>query len=81
MRIEKKYDVVQQFVNKCKDEQVVVLGDMNGHIGLLGEEENRNGKMLREASERMNLEILNETIARGRVTWQARRQSLLLTMY
>ena len=70
----RKYDVVQQFVNKYKDEQVIVLGDMNGHIGLLGEEENGNGKMLREVSERMNLEILNETIARGRVTWQARGQ-------
>ena len=52
-----KYDVVEQFVNKYKNAQVIILEDVNGHIGLLGEEE--NGNMLREVSESMNLEILN----------------------
>ena len=66
----KKYDIVQGFVDEHKEEKVLVMGDMNGHIGLLGEEQNVNGKLLREACEKMNLEILNETIAEGRITWQ-----------
>ena len=49
---------------------MLVMGDMNGHIGLLGEKENANGKLLREACEKMNLEILHETMAEGRITWQ-----------
>ena len=66
----RKYDIVQKFVEEHKEEHVLVMGDMNGHIGLLGEEENMNGRLLREACESMNLEILNETIADGRITWQ-----------
>ena len=52
----------------------MVVGDMNGHIGLLGESENGNGKLLREKCAKMKLGILNETLAEGKFTWQRREQ-------
>ena len=65
----RKYDIVKNFVNLYGSEKALVVGDMNGHIGLLGERMNANGRMLREVCEDLSLEILNETIAEERVTW------------
>ena len=59
----------------------IVIGDMNGHIGLLGTVENGNGELLREKCETMKLEILNETIADGGVTWQRREQQSAIIDY
>ena len=70
----RKYECVKNFVSAHEDEKVLVIGDMNGHIGLLGERINGNGRLLREACEELNLEILNETMAEGRVTWRKRGQ-------
>ena len=42
-----KYDILARFINKYEN-KILVVGDMNGHIGLLGENENGNGKLLRE---------------------------------
>ena len=64
-----KSNVVKNFVNPYGSEKVLVVGDMNGHIGLLGERMNANGRMLREVCEDLSLEILNEPIVEGRVTW------------
>ncbi|RUM30945.1 MAG: hypothetical protein DSY42_03570 [Aquifex sp.] len=55
-----------------QQEQVTVMGDMNAHIGVLGEEVNRNGNLLLEFAEENGLEILNVTLAEGRVTWADR---------
>ena len=65
-----KYDILKRFVSQHENEKILVVGDMNGHIGLLGEGENANGKLLREKSEEMNLEILNATLADEKITWQ-----------
>ena len=67
-----KYEILKNFVSLHEDEKIVVVGDMNGHMGLLGESENGNGKLLREKCEEMKLEILNETLAEGKITWQRR---------
>ena len=69
-----KYAVVRKVMNEHRDERMIVMGDMNAHIGLLGERMNRNGEMLAEFVDEMNLENLNETLAEGRVTWRARNQ-------
>ncbi|MPC62955.1 hypothetical protein E2C01_057046 [Portunus trituberculatus] len=45
---------------------------MNAHIGLLDERMNRNGEMLEEFVNEMELENLNVTLAEGQVTWNAR---------
>ena len=54
-------------------ERVIVMGDMNAHIGVLGEQMNRNGAMLVEFTGEMDLENLNETLTEGCVTWSARK--------
>ena len=51
---------------------MVVMGDMNAHVGILGERMNKNGEMLEEFTDEMGLENLNVTLAEGRVTWSAR---------
>ena len=68
----RKYEIVQKFVEEHRKEKIIIMGDMNGHIGILGEQMNANGELLRKFCEDMQVEILNETIASGRVTWQSR---------
>jgi hypothetical protein len=68
----RKYNILKREIEKIKDEQVIVMGDMNGHIGMLGEEVNANGERLLGFAEAMQLEILNQTIAEGSVTWSVR---------
>ena len=70
----RKYEIVKRFVNDHVNERILIVGDMNGHIGLLGEGMNDNGRLLREVCKEMNLEILNETIAEGKITWRSRGQ-------
>ena len=63
-----KYEIMKKFVGQHVGEKFVIFGDINGQIGLLREGENGNGKLLREKYEEINLEILNETIAEGKIT-------------
>ena len=69
-----KYDVLRGLVRRFAGEKVMIMGDMNAHLGMLGERINRNGEMLAEFIDEMSLENLNETVAEGRVTWNARNQ-------
>ncbi|KAK8402452.1 hypothetical protein O3P69_000692 [Scylla paramamosain] len=50
------------------------MGDMNAHVGILGEQVNRNGEMLGEFVDELELENLNVTLAEEHVTWSAREQ-------
>lgn len=59
-------------------ERVIVMGDMNGHIGVLGEEVNGNGQLLLDFVEANELEILNVTMAEGRVTWCGRESESVI---
>ena len=38
----RKYRIVERLAQENKNERVIVMGDMNGHIGVLGEEVNGN---------------------------------------
>ena len=69
-----KYEILRKIVRDCAQEKIIIMGDMNGHIGLLGERINQNGELLDEFVDEMNLENLNVTLAEGRVTWNARNQ-------
>ena len=51
----------------------MVMGDMNGHIWILGEEINGNGQLLMDFTEEHYMENLNATMALGRVTWSGNR--------
>ena len=44
----RKYDILKRIVREYQRERVIVMGDMNAHIGILGEQVNRNGEMLGE---------------------------------
>ena len=66
----KKYEMVGRLTKEHKRDQVIVMGDMNGHIGILGENINGNGELLLSFAEENDLEILNVTMAEGRVTWR-----------
>ncbi|KAG0720262.1 hypothetical protein GWK47_048876 [Chionoecetes opilio] len=48
---ERKYRIVQRVVEQNRSENVIVMGDMNGHIGVLGEEVNGNGQLLLDFAE------------------------------
>ena len=50
-----KYEILNKFVSLHEDEKIVVVGDMNDHIGLFSESENRNGKPLSEKCEKIKL--------------------------
>ena len=41
--IKKKYQVIQGLIDKFEKEKIVIMGDMNGHTGILGERINKNG--------------------------------------
>ena len=45
----------------------MVMGDMNAHLGMLGEPVNRDDEMLEEFILEMNLENLNETLTKRHV--------------
>ena len=66
---ERKYSIIERMIRGRMREEIIVMGDMNGHIGILGEDVNVNGQMLLEFTEENELENLNVTIAEGRVTW------------
>ncbi len=67
-----KYDAIRKVIRENVNEKVIVMGDMNGHIGILGEVVNSNGQMLLDFTEENDLENLNITIGEGQVTWNAR---------
>ena len=62
-----KYRILQDLVRHFQSERIIVLGDMNGHTGILGEMSNGNWNRLLDFAEVTDLEILNHTIAEGRV--------------
>ena len=42
-----KYDILKRFISQHENEKIMVVGDMNGFIGLLEEGDNANEKLLR----------------------------------
>ena len=65
----KKFNCIKNIIERYPKQKIILMGDMNAHIGILGEKINNNGKRLLDFAENQNLEILNSTIARGKVTW------------
>ena len=66
-----KYRILGDLLNIFKERDVVIMGDMNGHTGILGEKTNTNGIRLLEFAEASEVEILNHTL-QGGVTWRDR---------
>jgi len=70
----KKFEMMERVIREYRNVETVVMGDMNAHIGILGERTNRNGEALLKFCEDTSLEILNLTLAEGKVTWRSRGQ-------
>lgn len=65
---QEKLRIIRAMVRRFKEEEIIVMGDFNGHIGILGEEVNGNGRLTLDLMEEAHLENLNITIGEGRVT-------------
>ena len=68
----RKYEILSDLVSEMRNSHVAIVGDMNGHTGILDESINKNGRMLMDFAEDCEYEILNHTIGQGKVTWKSR---------
>ena len=66
----KNYEKVGMIINKFRNEQIIIMGDMNAHIGILGEKVDKNGELLLTLADKYDLEIGNMTLAAGKMTWR-----------
>ncbi|KAF2357146.1 Endonuclease/exonuclease/phosphatase [Trinorchestia longiramus] len=66
----KKYIILERAVQKFSRFPVIVMGDMNGHVGILGEKVNENGHKLLYFCEENEFENLNVTRGNGLHTWE-----------
>lgn len=51
-----KYGVMRKVVREYAGEKVIIMGDMNAHVGVLGKIMNLNGEMLDEFMDDLNLQ-------------------------
>ena len=68
----RKYNIIKSIIDNNKEDRIIILGDMNGHTGILGEPVNANGQKLLDFCDEYELEILNHTIMDGKVTWRSK---------
>ncbi|KAF2344204.1 Endonuclease/exonuclease/phosphatase [Trinorchestia longiramus] len=68
----KKYTILERVVQEFSRFPVIVMGDMNGHVGILGEKVNETGRKLIDFFEGNEFENLNVTIGNGLHTWESK---------
>lgn len=61
--------MMRRLVRGHAGEKVMVMGDMKGYAGVLGERMNTNGELLDEFVDEINLGNLNVKIAERCMTW------------
>ena len=64
---------IEHHIDKTMDdENLIVMGDFNGHIGLIGNQRlDRNGKFVKKLMDEKNMTLLNlEEKCDGSVTWE-----------
>ena len=68
------YKEIFSFMMKYEDEKMLIIGDFNGHIGLLGKQKiDKNGRRVLDLADRFNLSILNlDDKCVGDITWSQR---------
>ena len=66
------YKELGKFTEKFLNEKILILGDFNGHIGVVGPQKmNKNGQKLINFTDKYNLNILNlDTNCSGEITWE-----------
>ena len=65
----RKYNIIKTVIKENREKSILIMGDMNSHIGILEEKINKNGELLLAFTEENDLEIGNITMAKGKVTW------------
>ncbi|KAF2356003.1 Endonuclease/exonuclease/phosphatase [Trinorchestia longiramus] len=66
----KKHTIQERVVQKFSRFPVIVMGDMNGHVGLLGEKVNENERKLIDFYQGNGFENWNVTVGNGLHTWE-----------
>ncbi|KAF2343717.1 Endonuclease/exonuclease/phosphatase [Trinorchestia longiramus] len=66
----KKYTILERVLQEFSRFPVIVMRDMNGHVGILGEKVNENGHKLIHFCEEYEFETLNAIIGNGLHTWE-----------
>ena len=74
----RKLKTMEEVRQKWKEEEIIIMGYFNAHIGILGEAVNQNGRQLMEWMEGKDMEILNLTMGLGRATWERNELNQLL---
>lgn len=71
---------VEQKIQSNEVNNLIVLGDLNGHLGILGEQiEDRNGRMIMKWMNEQNLVLLNiDEKCKGKYTWSARKSKSVI---
>ena len=73
--IEKNKEMTKELKNiteKYKEEKLMIVGDLNAHVGLIGNQSiNQNGRLVRELMEQTSLIMMNidKEKTTGKITW------------
>ena len=59
----RKYNIIKSVIKENREKSILIMGDMNAHIGILGEKIDKNGELLLAFTEENDLEIGNITMA------------------
>ena len=62
---------VERLIRKYENMPVLILGDMNAHVGFLGPQKlNNNGRIILDWLDRLDLTLLNLDVnCQGEITW------------
>ena len=69
----RKYNIIKSVIKENREKSILIMGDMNGHIGILGEKIDKNEELLLAFTEENDLKIGNITMAKGKITWSRKR--------
>ena len=79
---ERNYSIrieIENILGKRIDEAVLIVGDFNGHIGYLGEQNlDANGKMILDWLEKYKVTLLNDVKCSGLYTWSRDEQKSVI---
>ena len=65
-----KLEIIGKILHTHRGEDLILMGDMNGHVGILGEPINKNGELLLAWCENWDMNILNQNSDNGWITWE-----------
>ncbi|KAF2345643.1 Endonuclease/exonuclease/phosphatase [Trinorchestia longiramus] len=67
----KKYTILEKVVQEFSRFPLIIVGDMNGHVGMLSERVNENGRKIIDSRKGNEFENVNVTIRDNLHTWES----------